>query len=94
MEYIIVKLLLQIHIMRQYFLLYLINLSFVLSRANARFDTLKEIFNIKNRIIEFNQKPNFNLLVTPLKIKRKVLKSLQAQSINFIKTILNTSNNI
>lgn len=56
--------------------------------ANARFDTLKEIFNIKNRIIEYNQKPNFNLLIAPLKINRKVLKSLQLQSINFIKTFL------
>ena len=56
--------------------------------ANARFDTLKEIFSIKNRIIEYNQKPNINLLIAPLKINRKVLKSLQSQSINFIKTFL------
>ena len=55
---------------------------------NDRFDSLKKIFNIGNRIIEYKKKPSVNLLKTPLKINQNLLKSLKAKSINYLKETL------
>ena len=61
---------------------------------NERFDTLKEIFNIENRIIEFGKKPNINLLSTPLNIEQNIIDSLKYKSINYLKMNLKNYKNI
>ena len=49
-----------------------------------RFISLKNIFKIENRIFEYNQIPDINLLSTPLNINYNLLKSLQEASINYL----------
>ena len=53
--------------------------------GRERFNTLKEIFNIDNRLFDSNSKPNITLLNIPLKINKTLLKILKNQSINFLK---------
>ncbi len=57
--------------------------------GRERFNTLKEIFKIHNRIFDSNSQPNITLLDTPLKINKTLLKILKNQSINFLKKNLN-----
>jgi len=49
-----------------------------------RFISLKNIFKIENRIFEYNQIPDINLLSTPLNINYNLLKYLQETSINYL----------
>ena len=56
--------------------------------GRERFKTLKEIFNIQNRIYDWNSKPDLKLLDIPLNINKTLLNSLRAQSINFLKNSL------
>lgn len=56
---------------------------------NDRFTSLKQIFNIEDRIMEFNKKPNINLLTTPLNIEQNSFDSLKTFSINYLKKNLN-----
>ena len=56
---------------------------------NDRFDSLKEILHIGNRIVEYNKKPNISLLTTPLNINQSYIESLKIQSIDYIKKNLN-----
>lgn len=52
---------------------------------NGRFISLRETFNIKNRFIETNQKPDFKILTEPLKIDEYLFDSFKSKSIEFIK---------
>ena len=60
-------------------------------RGKARFDTLKEIFNLNNRIIEPNEYFNINIsiLLEPLYINQTKLNELKIFSINYLKKNLN-----
>ena len=61
-------------------------ISFIFKKsARERLISLKETLKIKNRIFEYNQYPDINLLTIPLKINRNLLNSLKIQSINFLK---------
>ena len=62
------------------------------SKGGERFNTLKEIFNLKNRIYQKNQKPDINLINKKLYINNKILKYLKRQSIKFLKINLNIKN--
>jgi len=65
--------------------------------GNERFNTLKDIFNLTERIFELKSNPDnpnnpvipvnpdIKLLEKPLKINQKVLNSLKMKSINFLK---------
>ena len=55
------------------------------SRGNARFNTLKDIFHLKNRIFDENFIPDLNQLEIPLNLNKSILNSLKKQSINFLK---------
>ena len=50
-----------------------------------RFNTLKEEFNLSDRMFDLKSKPNINLLEKPLIINKKVLNSLKKKSIQFLK---------
>ena len=56
-------------------------------RGKARFDSLKEVFNLENRIIEYSgySRLNINLLLEPPVINQKLLKELKDFSINYLK---------
>ena len=57
------------------------------NRGKARFDSAKEAFNIRNRIIErsgYND-ININLLIEPLNINETALNELKAFSIHYLK---------
>jgi hypothetical protein len=58
-------------------------------RGNERFNSLKEVFGIGNRIFDFNSSPNFMLLTIKPNINKTLLKSLKEQSINYLKKNLN-----
>ena len=60
---------------------------------NDRFDSLKEIFNIKNRIVLYNKKPNISLLTIPLNINQNYIELLKTQSIDYLKKNLNNYKN-
>ena len=55
---------------------------------NDRFDSLKRIFNIGNRIFEYNKIPNFNLLTLPLDIDQNLFDLLKTKSIEYLKNNL------
>ena len=50
-----------------------------------RFISLGEIFNVKERIFEYNKKPNISLLTTPLNINSSYISLLKKQSLNYLK---------
>jgi hypothetical protein len=58
-------------------------------RGNERFNSLKEVFGLGNRIFDYNSNPNIKLLTTKLNINITLLKSLKKQSINYLKKNLN-----
>ena len=65
-------------------------IAFVYQKAgNERFNSLKEVFNLENRIFDLNSNPDIKLLETPLIINRNVLNVLKKKSINFLKNNLN-----
>lgn len=47
-----------------------------------RFISLKETLGIKDRIFEYYQIPNINMLKTPLEINYKIIDNLRNISIN------------
>ena len=53
-----------------------------------RFISLKEEFKIENRIYEYNQTPDINLLKKPLKINYSLINNLKNKSINYLKNNL------
>ena len=52
---------------------------------DARFSSLKEIFNISNRIIDISSTPDYRLLEIPLNINKSLINSLKKISIIFLK---------
>ena len=54
-------------------------------RGKERFNNLKEIFNLENRIVYEDSSPDINLLEKPLNINRNALNSLKKKSIHFLK---------
>lgn len=59
--------------------------------GKERFNSLKEIFNISDRIFELNSTPNVQLIETPLNLNKTLLKYLKKKSIAFLKKNLNFS---
>ena len=57
-------------------------------RGKERFNSLKEIFNLQNRIVNYDSYPDINLLEEPLNIDMKYLYSLKKKSIHFLKSNL------
>ena len=57
---------------------------------DGRFNTLKKIFKLDDRILNINDTAKISLLETPLEINKNVLNSLKRKSINFLKRNLNT----
>ena len=58
-------------------------------RGNERFKTIKELYDIKDRFFEKLQKPNLNLLKTPLKINFTKINIYRNISLNYLKKNLN-----
>ena len=58
-------------------------------RGNERFKTIKEVYGIKNRFFKKTQKPNLNLLNTPLKINYTSIIYYRNISIEYLKKNLN-----
>ena len=56
-------------------------------RGIARFDSLKEVFDLKNRLVEFSNNSiiNINLLREPLNINKTLLVQLKIMSIKYLK---------
>lgn len=59
------------------------------SNSIDRFNSLRQIFKIDNRIFLSNQKPNISLLTTPLNIDYNRINILKAKSIDYLKKNLN-----
>ena len=59
-------------------------------RGKGRFDSLKEVFKLEDRILDINVlNPNINLLKKPININRTLLNELKNYSINYLKKCLN-----
>lgn len=57
--------------------------------GKERFNSLKEILNISDRIYDLNSSPNVQLIETPLNLNKTLLKYLKKKSIAFLKKNLN-----
>ena len=65
-------------------------IAFVYDKSgNDRFNTLKDIFNLSNRIFDLNKNPDIYLLKNSLIMNRTLLNLLKKKSINFLKKNLN-----
>ena len=61
-------------------------ISFIIKDSpRERLISLKETFRIKNRIFEYNQTPDINLLTIPLNINYTLIDNLREKSINYLK---------
>ena len=60
--------------------------------AEERFKSLGKLLQIENRIVSYKQRPNINLLTTPLNINYNLIEELRIKSINFIKKNLKNYN--
>lgn len=58
---------------------------FIKEKVDSRFQTLKEIFNIGNRVFGSISNIDFNMLEIPLKIDKNLFNSLKTKSINYLK---------
>ena len=56
-------------------------------RGNGRFDTIKEIYGIKDRFFNLLQKPNLSLLTIPLKINHTRINYFRNISLEYLKKI-------
>ena len=57
-------------------------------RGIERFNSLKEIFNLQDRIVSYNSSPDYNLIEKPLKINKNLINYLKKKSIRFLKSNL------
>jgi hypothetical protein len=64
------------------------------SSPKERLYSLRNIFNFEDRIIEYNEVPDINLLKTPLNINKTLMELMKNQSINYLKKNLNKIKNI
>ena len=60
-------------------------ISFQSSNIDSRFNSLDEIFKIRNRIVNSDSFPSISLLNQPLFINKAKLISLKKQSVNYLK---------
>lgn len=63
---------------------------FIHKKTDARFNTLKELFKIGNRVYDLNDSPNFKLLEIPLKFNKNIINLLKTKSINYLKKNIKT----
>ena len=56
--------------------------------GRERFNTLKEVFNLKNRIYDSESTPDPKILDIPLNINKNLFRKLKKQSINYLKNNL------
>ncbi len=54
------------------------------SQGRERFNTLKEVFNLDNRIYDCKSIPDLKILDIPLNIDQNLLRQLKRQSIDFL----------
>ena len=62
-------------------------------RGNERFNTLKEVYGLKKRIVSENNQPNLSLLTQPFDIDMKIFDDLRAKSIDYLKINLGIKGN-
>ena len=55
------------------------------NKSKTRFNSLRSLLNISQRLVLKGKKPNYNLLMQPLNINYQKLKALKQKSINFLK---------
>ena len=61
-------------------------ISFVFKNSpKERLYTLKHLFNLENRIVEYYEQPDVNLLNTPLNFNETLMKLMKDESINYLK---------
>jgi hypothetical protein len=61
-------------------------ISFIFKNSpKERLYTLKQIFNLENRIIEYYEQPDVNLLNTPLNFNETLMELMKVESINYLK---------
>jgi hypothetical protein len=69
-------------------------ISFIFKNSpKERLYTLKQIFNLENRIIEYYEQPDVNLLNTPLNFNETLMELMKVESINYLKKNLGIINN-
>ena len=54
-------------------------------RGNERFNTLKNVYGLQNRIISVNNPPKLSLLTEPFDVNMKIIDDLREKSIDFLK---------
>ena len=65
-------------------------ISFVYTiKGKERFNSLKYIFNLDNRIFDYKSRPDIEILDKPLNLNRDLLEKLKKESIDYLKTNLN-----
>ena len=66
--------------------------SFIFKNSpKERLISLRNAFNIQNRIVEYDQFPDIRILKTPLNINYTLINLLKKQSIDYIKKNLGIS---
>ena len=56
---------------------------------DGRLETLGKIFKFRDRILNYDEKPNILLLKTPLSFNRILLNKLKIKSLHYLKKNLN-----
>ena len=64
------------------------------NKGKERFVSLKEIFDIGDRLFDINSSPNISLLDKPLHLNMKKFYSLKKKSIKFLIRNLKASKNV
>jgi len=54
-------------------------------RGNDRFNTLRDVYGLKKRIVSEDNPPNISLLTEPFDVDMKIIDGLKIQSINYLK---------
>lgn len=54
-------------------------------RGNERFNTLKDVYGLKKRIVSKNNQPSISLLTDPFDVDMKIFNELKEKSINYLK---------
>ena len=55
------------------------------NKGKERLNSLGKLLSVENRFFNKDEKPDVNLLVTPLYVNHSIIKELRSKSINFIK---------
>ena len=65
----------------------------VKNRGNDRFNTLKDVYGLKKRIVSENNPPNISLLTEPFDVDMKIIDELTMKSIDYLKKNLGIEDN-